>query len=393
MTAVRVHFVEDGPAHAPVVLLAGSLGSTLEMWDPQTAALSPLFRVVRYDARGHGRSPVPPGPYALDDLVDDAVALLDRLAVERASVVGLSLGGMVAMRLAAREPHRVERLAVLCSSALLGPAQGWTDRAALVRRLGTSAVAGDVVGRWFTPGFAARNAHVVARMRDMVRDTPAEGYASCCEAIAAMDLRRDLPRVCAPTLLMGGAADPATPPEHLAVIAAGIPDSRQVVLPDAAHLASWEQSAAVNAALLVHLLSGPSDASRRADGMRIRREVLGDRHVDRAVEATTPFTAPFQDLITRSAWGDVWSRPGLDRRTRSMVTVALLAALGHEQELAMHVRAAVGNGVTPDELAEVLLHTSVYAGVPAGNRAFAVAQQALDVLAADAATGRAVQAE
>ena len=122
------------------------------------------------------------------------------------------------------------------------------------------------------------------------------------------------------------------------------------------------------------------DEARAGQGTRVRREVLGDSHVDRAVAATTPLTAPFQDLVTRYAWGDVWSRPGLDRRTRSMLTLALLAALGHDTELALHVRAAVTNGVTHDEIGEVMVHTAVYAGVPAANSALAVAQQVLDQL-------------
>ena len=120
-----------------------------------------------------------------------------------------------------------------------------------------------------------------------------------------------------------------------------------------------------------------SDDERLGDGMRIRREVLGDEHVDRAIAGTTPFTEPFQEFITRTAWGDVWARPGLDRRTRSCITLAVLTALRAEGEIAMHVRAAIRNGVTPDEIAEVRLHTSVYAGVPAANAAFAIAQQVL----------------
>jgi 3-oxoadipate enol-lactonase / 4-carboxymuconolactone decarboxylase len=373
MTAVDLHVVEDGDPAAPAVLLLGSLGSTLEMWDPQVPALAGRFRVLRCDARGHGRSPVPPGPYALDDLVDDVVALLDRLGVARAHVVGLSLGGMTALRLAAREPARVDRLALLCTSALLGPAQAWTERAATVRAQGTGAVADAVVDRWLTP--AGRDPALLERLRAMVAATPAEGYAACCEAIAAMDLRHDLSRVAAPTLALAGADDPATPPVHLEVIAAGVPGAVLQVLPRAAHLASLEQADAVNAALLAHL--DPAGESLAARGTRVRRAVLGDAHVDRAAAGTTTFTAPFQDLITRFAWGDVWSRPGLDRRTRSMLTLALLTALGHEHELAMHVRAAVTNGLTADEVAEVLLHASVYAGVPAANRAFAVAQPVL----------------
>ena len=378
MTAVDVHVVVDGPADAPAVLLLGSLGSTLEMWEPQLPALSERYRVVRYDTRGHGHSPVPAGPYALDDLVDDAVGVLDRLGLASASVVGLSLGGMTGLRLAAREPHRVDRLVVLCSSAHLGGA-AWTERAALVRAQGTAAVAEAVVGRWFTEALRAQDPALVSRMQAMVTGTPAEGYAPCCEAIAGTDLRSDLPRVAAPTLTIAGAQDPATPPEHLAAVAAAVPDGCALVLPQAAHLASWEQAPAVNAAVLTHLGAGGGgpDAARRRAGMRVRREVLGDEHVDRAIAGTSELTAGFQDLITRYAWGDVWSRPGLDRRTRSLLTLALLAALGHEKELALHVRAAITNGVTPAEVSEVLLHTAVYAGVPAANSAFAVAQQVL----------------
>jgi 4-carboxymuconolactone decarboxylase len=121
----------------------------------------------------------------------------------------------------------------------------------------------------------------------------------------------------------------------------------------------------------------PSSSPSDDEGMRVRREVLGDEHVDRAIAKTTDFTAPFQEYITRAAWGDVWTRPGLDRRTRSMLTLALLTALRYEDELAMHVRAARRNGVTPEEIAEVLLHSAVYAGVPAANVAFAIAQRTL----------------
>lgn len=253
MTAVEVHAVVEGPEDAPVVLLMGSLGSTLEMWDPQLPALSEVFRVVRYDGRGHGRSPVPAGPYALDDLVDDAVALLDRLDVETAHVVGLSLGGMTAMRLAAREPDRLGRLAVLCTSAHLAPASAWRDRAATVRAEGTAAVADAVVSRWLTDDLRAREPERVKALRDMVAATPAEGYASCCEAIATMDLRADLARISAPTLALAGAADPTTPPEHLRAIAEAVPGARLLVLPQAAHLANDEQAASVNTALLLHL--------------------------------------------------------------------------------------------------------------------------------------------
>lgn len=359
-----LHFTDDGPRDAPAVLLLGSLGSDLSMWDPQLPDLSARFRVLRADLRGHGRSPVQDGPYTLDDLVDDVLALLDRLSLARVHLVGLSLGGMVAMRLAARHPGRVGRLAVLCASAVYTPASTWVERAATVRAHGTSAVAGTVVGRWFV----APDAERAARFERMVVATPDEGYAACCDAIAGADLTADLPRISAPTLAIAGAEDAAAPPERLKHIADAIAGARLVVVPNAAHLANVDQPAAVTTALLLHL---------DEPGMAVRRAVLGDEHVDRAIAATTPFTAPFQDFITRTAWGDIWTRPGLGRRERSMITLAALTSLGHDNEIAMHVRAALRNGLTEAEIAEVLLHTGIYAGVPAANRAFAIAAETL----------------
>lgn len=253
MSPVDVHQAATGPEDAPVVLLSNSLGSTYEMWDPQVDALSERFRVVRYDTRGHGRSPVPPGPYTIDDLVDDVVALLDRLEVPRAHVVGLSLGGMTGMRLAAREPDRLDRLVVLCTGAMLGPATGWTERAATVRAHGTAAVAEAVVQRWFTADHRAAHPEMRSRYEGMVAATPAEGYAGCCEVIAAMDLRPDLPSISAPTLAIAGADDPATPPVHLEEIATSVQHGRLLVVPDAAHLANVQQPGTVTPAILEHL--------------------------------------------------------------------------------------------------------------------------------------------
>jgi 3-oxoadipate enol-lactonase len=271
---VRVHHVVDAAPglsdDAPVVVLSNSLGSTYEMWDRRVSELSLSFRVVRYDIRGHGRSPVPDGPYVIDDLVDDVVALLDELGVERAHFVGLSLGGMTGLRLAALSPERVDRLAVLCTSALLGPAQAWHDRAALVREQGTSAVAEAVVGRWYTTSFAAREPARILAAQQMVAATPAEGYASCCEAIATMDLTQDLAHIWAPTLAIAGAEDHATPPDHLERIASGVRDGRLLVVPGAAHLANDEQPQAVTKALLEHLTSHLPNATR-ALGIRTVR--------------------------------------------------------------------------------------------------------------------------
>ena len=391
---VAVHHHVDGPEGAPVLVLSGSLGSALEMWDPQMPAMARHFRVVRYDLRGHGRSPVPPGPYEIADLGADLIALLDRLGVARAHLCGLSLGGMLSLWTAAHHPERVERLVVCCTSALLGPPQMWIERAAVVAAQGTAAVADGVVSRWFTPALHRRDPALVARMRAMLAATPAAGYAACCGAIQRMDLRADLAAIRAPTLAIAGAEDPSTPPAHLARITDAIAGCHLAVVDGAAHLCNIEQPEWTSALILAHLQghalpthqgANVSDSPRDI-GMRIRREVLGDAHVDRAVAETTPFTAAFQDFITRVAWGDVWARPDLDRRTRSCVTLAVLTALGREAEIALHVRAALRNGLHPTEIGEVLLHTAVYAGVPAANRAFAIAQDVLDEIAAASAT-------
>jgi 3-oxoadipate enol-lactonase len=252
MTATAVSWTEDGPADAPVVLLSNSLGATRGMWDAQVPALAERYRVVSYDTRGHGESPSPDGAWSLDDLVDDVVALLDEVGAERAHVVGLSLGGMTAMRLAAREPARVHRLAVLCTSASVDPAP-YRERAAAARRDGTASIAPTVVSRWVTPDFAAAHPHEVARLEAMVAGADDEGYARCCEVLAALDLREDLARITAPTLVVSGAEDPALPPEHQRAIAAGIPDAELQTFSPAAHLANVEQPLQVTGALLGHL--------------------------------------------------------------------------------------------------------------------------------------------
>ncbi|MFG2062217.1 3-oxoadipate enol-lactonase [Micromonospora sp. NPDC048871] len=249
---MRLHATIDGPPEAPVLLLGSSLGTTGAMWQPQVAALAARFRVVRYDHLGHGRSPVPPGPYTIDLLGRAVLELLDDLGVVSAHYAGLSLGGMVGMWLAAHAPDRIDRLALLCTSAFLPPAQGWRSRAETVRAGGFGDIVDPVVSRWFTPGFAAARPDTVADHRAMLTATPAAGYAACCEAIAAMDLRADLAGVRAPTLVIGAAEDPATPPEHAADLAARIPSARLVVLDDAAHLANVEQPAVVARLLGTH---------------------------------------------------------------------------------------------------------------------------------------------
>jgi len=242
-----------GPEDAPVVLMGSSLGTSMDMWDSQLA-LAERLRIVRHDHRGHGRSPVPPGPYEIADLGRDVLELMDALEIERASYCGLSIGGMVGMWLGANAPERIERLVLICTSAHLPPAEGWAERAAKVRAAGTVEVVADaVVARWLTPAYAESHPELVAELRAMLVATDPNGYAAACGAIERMDLRDQLGRIAAPTLVISGSGDEATPPEHQQVIAASIPGARLETVEPAAHLTAVERPARVNELIADHL--------------------------------------------------------------------------------------------------------------------------------------------
>jgi 3-oxoadipate enol-lactonase len=255
MTPVDVAYTIDGPEDAPTVVLSNSLGSTPAMWDPQFPALAERFRVVRYDHRGHGRSPVPPAPYELADLGADVIALLNRLGLEQVRWCGLSLGGMVGMWMAINAPARIDRLVLCCTSARLGPPEMWADRAATVRAQGVDAIADAGIERWLSPGFIEREPEMAAEIRAMLVATPAEGYAACCGVIERMDQVPELGEIRAATLVIAAEDDPATPPEHGALIASTVPGAQLAVVKDARHLATIEQPAAMTELILGHLLA------------------------------------------------------------------------------------------------------------------------------------------
>ncbi|WNE96439.1 3-oxoadipate enol-lactonase [Streptomyces luomodiensis] len=382
-----LHYDLSGPATAPPLILGPSIGTSLAVWDPQLPALARNHRVLRWDLPGHGGSPAALLPSDGSATIGALAALVLRLADdqgwERFAYAGISLGGAVGLYLAAHHPDRVDCLSVVCSSARFGEPSSWRDRARLVREEGTEAMVASRTGTWFSEEFAAtpRGRALLADLRA----TDRAGYAACCDVLAGYDMRDALPSITAPTLVVAGREDPATPPAHARQIADAVPGASLLEVAGAAHLAGVERPDAVTGALLTHLadhLAGaarPSDdASRHAAGMTVRRAVLGDAHVDRAVARTTPFTARFQDFITRYAWGEIWTGDGLDRRTRSCITLTALIAHGHDTELAMHVRAALTNGLTREEIGEVLLQSAVYCGVPAANSAFATAQRVFD---------------
>ena len=247
---MRLRHRLDGPDDAPVLVLANSLGTTLELWDGNVDAWKSSLRVLRYDARGHGGSDVPRGPYTVEQLGRDVLGLLDGLGIERASFCGTSLGGATGLWLAANAPERIERLVVACSSARFGEPAGWHERAERVRAGGVEAIADVVVSRWFTHD-APRE--LVDAYRAMLVSTPPDGYAATCEAVGAWDFRDRLAEVRADTLVIAAAEDRAAPLEYSELIAERVPSSRLVVLERAAHLANVERADAFSELVVEHV--------------------------------------------------------------------------------------------------------------------------------------------
>jgi 3-oxoadipate enol-lactonase len=240
--AVDLHYELQGPEDGQVLVLSHALGASMAMWEPQLPRLKERCRVVRYDHRGHGGSPVPPGPYRIDDLGRDLLQLLDRLELRRVMFCGLSLGGMVGMWMAINHPERIDRLVLCCTAARMMRPADYTARAGQVREHGMASVVDAVLARWFTSDFAGRQPETVEWVRAMLLATPAEGYAGACEALAAMDLRSDLSRINRTTLVIAGADDEATPVAQSREIARQIRHAKLVVIPGASHLANVVRS-------------------------------------------------------------------------------------------------------------------------------------------------------
>ena len=231
----------EGPANAPVLIMSNSLGTNLHMWDDQAPALSQQFRLVRYDRRGHGKSGVPKGPYTMERLGRDVLAVADALGVKKFNWCGLSMGGMVGQWLGANAADRVEKL-ILSNTHYYYPDKApWHERIKFAQDNGLAALAPVQMERWFTKGFRERSPQAIARIVEMFVATELAGFVGCCEAVRDMDFRQSTPRITAPTLVIVGSQDPATPPAAGEDIHKMIKGSKLVAL-DAAHLSNIEQS-------------------------------------------------------------------------------------------------------------------------------------------------------
>jgi 3-oxoadipate enol-lactonase len=245
----RISYTVEGPAEAPALLFINSIATMRDLWLPQVPALVGTYRVIRYDARGHGSSSVPPGDYTIEQLGRDALAILDAEGARQAHICGISLGGLTGLWLAVNVPDRVSSLVVANSAARIGSVQSWTDRIALVQERGMRAVADLAMPLWFSPDFRQRHDDVVARFKSMVESCPQAGYLGCCAALRDEDLRKAISRITCPVLVVAGATDVPTPPEGLRFIHQAIPGSKMLTL-DAAHLSNVEQSEAFTSAVM-----------------------------------------------------------------------------------------------------------------------------------------------
>jgi len=364
----------DGADGAPFVVLSHSLGQDHGMWAAQVAALAPYFRVLRYDTRGHGASMAPPGDYTIAQLGRDVLALTDALEIETFAFCGLSMGGMIGQWLATHAPERLTRLVLANTTARVGDPSAMEARRVLVLERGMGAIADTVMSRFFMPTSLDRNPPEVATARRVLLESDRIGYAGCCAAVRDMDQRHALASIAVPTLVIAGDHDVSMPWEqHAHVLVSTIPGASVVRL-RTAHLSNLEQPRSFNAALLNFLLPSVTDSLQA--GMPMRRAVLGDVHVDRSVAATTDFNRDFQELITRFAWGTIWTRPGLDQRTRRLLVLAITASMGRWEEFRLHLRAGVAHELEWVDVEEVLLQVAVYAGVPAANTGFHIAADA-----------------
>jgi len=346
------------------------------MWDPQVPDLLPHFQILRYDTRGHGASDSPPGEYLVEQLGQDILGLADALGISQFAFCGLSLGGAVGQWVAAQASQRVTHLALANTSPQFGARANWETRIATVQKNGMAAIVDTAMQRFFSPDTLAKENPHVGSIRSVFLGTDPVGYTGCCAALRDVDHNDLLQKIKSPTLVIVGDRDVSTPwSGHAEILAREIAGAKTLHLA-AAHLSNIERPRSFTTALLEFLLAPPViTADPLQTGFAVRRSVLGEAHVEKAIAATTEFTREFQELITRYAWGTIWSRPELDWRTRRLLALAVTAALGRWEEFALHVRAGLANDLEICDLKEMLLQTAIYAGVPAANTGFQIATE------------------
>ena len=368
-----------GAEALPLVVLAHPLGMTQAVWDDLLPALLPRYRVLTWDLPGHGASqawgdrPITPA-----DLAAEALALADHAGVERFHFVGTSIGGVVGQQLRAAHRERLLTATLTNTGAVIGNADLWTTRAARVRDEGLAAMAEEIVPRWFAPACFEAEPALKAGWCTQMGLGDDESYARLCEMLGRDTFTDKLSGQGGRVRLLGGSEDMATPPATLEALAAELDGAPLEILDGVGHVPSVEVPALFAETLLAVMAVDLGDVGTSgvdyATGLATRKQVLGEAHVARSTENATSLDAPFQQMITRLAWGELWTNEDLARAERSMITTGILAALGRE-ELELHLKTARRIGISEAQLRQVLMHVAIYGGVPAANHAFALAKQ------------------
>lgn len=373
---MKTHYKLEGTPNSPVLVFSNSLGSNHHMWDELVPLLLPYFRVLRYDTRGHGHSSVSPGEYSIALLAEDLIQLVDDLGIDKFAFCGLSMGGLIGQYLGIHFSHRLTHLVLSNTGAKIGDEARWTERATFIAQYGTEGMSKETMQRWFSDGFIENKPNKIAALTQMFEKSPNAGYISCCAAIRDADFRGKLEQITVPTLVITGSDDPVTNVEQAQYLADYIPNAKLYVMQDTKHLCATERPAEYVEKLLDFMV-GESTAER---GMHIRKTVLGEAHVAKANAKKNDFTADFQEFITDYAWGEIWARPGITKAQRSYLTLAMLIALNRSEEFKMHVKAAIHNGLSKEEIKEIILHSSIYCGLPAANEAMHAAEEVFSLL-------------
>nr|WP_289073018.1 alpha/beta fold hydrolase [uncultured Halomonas sp.] len=363
----------------PLVVLAHPLGMSQAVWDDVIPALLPRYRVLTWDLPGHGASQAVSGErIAPADLAAEALALVDQAGAQRFHFAGTSIGGVVGQQLIAEHGDRLLSATLTNTGAVIGNPDLWNTRAGRVRQEGLAAMSEEIVPRWFAPAaFEASPALKAGWCTQMGRGDD-ESYAQLCEMLGRDTFTGKLSGKSTKVQLFGGSEDMATPPATLDGLAEELDGAPLEIFDGVGHVPSVEAPALFVEKLLAVLMRDLGDVANHgvayATGLETRKQVLGEEHVARSTANANSLDAPFQQMITRLAWGELWSNDDLTRRERSMITTAILAALGRE-ELTLHLKTAKRIGLTDAELRQVLMHVAIYGGVPAANHAFALAKE------------------
>ena len=372
---MKTNYKIQGTPNSPVLMFSNSLGADLSMWDELVPLLLPYFRVLQYDTRGHGQSELTEGPYTIERLSKDVISLLDQLNIDKVSFCGLSMGGLIGQYLGIHHPERVHKLILSNTDSKIGTSEKWNERINTINKQGMQAIVDGTMEKWFTPSFHKTNPARVAQMKELFLANKTAGYSACCAAIGAADFRSDIKKITTETLIITGDEDAVTNVVQAEGLQKEIPNAKLKVFP-ARHLPSTELPTEY-ADTLIDFIVGKETVDR---GMHVRRSVLGNTHVDAANQNKNEFNTDFQEFISHYAWGEIWTRPGLSKHTRSLITLSMLIPLNRKAEFKMHVKAAFNNGVTVDEIKEVILQSGIYCGLPAANDAMHAAEEVFEEL-------------